>query len=111
LLVMNSALQTSWRTASGTSFLWFRRWFFKMLLCNGYFNDKDLSNIEVPIFAEVNDGWLGFLVSSTWIQMITRFSDTRYLYDYCCPDLISYIIPKIIARHARHQILITKYSM
>jgi hypothetical protein len=75
---MNSVLQASLRTASGTNLLWFRRWFFKMFLCNGSFDYKHISNIKILISGR-SKWWLTlFFISSTRIQMITRFWDTRY---------------------------------
>jgi hypothetical protein len=67
LLVMNSALRMSWRTTSKMSFLWSRKWFFKMFLSNRNFDDKHVSNIKVPVFRR-NKWWLTRLfISSTEI--------------------------------------------
>jgi hypothetical protein len=76
---MNSALQTSWKTTSEMSFLWLRRWFFKMLCAM----ESSITNMHrtssLLFFAEVNEGWLGFFISSTWIQILTRFRNTWYV--------------------------------
>jgi hypothetical protein len=67
LPVMNSVLRMSWTTISGMSFLWSRRWFFKMLLYNENFDDKHVSKIKVPVFRR-SKWWLTqFFISSTEI--------------------------------------------
>jgi hypothetical protein len=73
LPAMNSALQASWRIVSRTNCRWVRRWFFKKLLCNENFDYRHASNINISSFTKVNNSWFGFPISSTGIQILTRF--------------------------------------